>query len=146
MLVREATSRDVPAMLEGVRAFASIAYPGEPMRVDHVANVLRGVMENQDGLVALMETDEAAFAGMFVAIAHRGILTGARTMGEVLFYVDPQARGHGKKLLNFAEEWARERGCERATLCHLETTPNLETAYRRWGYAPLERAYMKELT
>lgn len=146
MNVRAATVHDMPAMLLGVSAFADVAYPGESVDFDHVMAFLRGALESQEALVALMETDGAMFAGLFVAVLNRNLLTGEPSMGEILFYVDPIARGHGRKLLRYAEDWARERGCCRATLCHLETTPRLETAYRRWGYTPIERAYTKELT
>lgn len=145
MIVRPATARDMPAMLMGVSIFAAEAYPNDCMDAQHVMAFLRGALESQDALVAVMEADHAMFAGLFVAVLNRNLLTGAPSMGEILFYVDPVARGHGRKLLRYAEDWARERGCCRATLCHLETTPRLETAYRRWGYEPIERAYRKEL-
>lgn len=136
----------MPTLLLGVAVFADEAYPDETVDTDHVATFLRATIENPDGLVAVMETDRGIFAGLFVALLHLNLLTGAPSMGEILFYVDPEARGHGKKLLTYAEDWARDRGCKRATLCHLETTPRLEIAYRRWGYTPLERTYQRELT
>lgn len=136
----------MPTLLLGVSTFADEAYPNDEIDTGHVAAFLRATMANPDGLVAVMQTDSAMFAGMFVALLHRNLLTGAPSMGEILFYIDPESRGHGRKLLDYAEDWARERGCKRATLCHLETTPRLEIAYRRWGYKPLERSYQKELT
>jgi len=144
--VRAATLDNLPALTLAVSVFAAEAYPNEVMDARHVASFLSATMRNPDGLVALMETDRGMFAGIFVAGLHRNLLTGEPSMGEILFYVDPDARGHGKKLLSYAEEWARGGGCRRATLCHLESTPRLETAYRRWGYKPLERSYWKELT
>lgn len=146
MRVRPATDADMPSLLLGVSVFADEAYPNESVDTDRVATFLRATIGNPDGLVAVMETDRGMFAGLFVALLHRNLLTGLPSMGEILFYVDPEARGHGKRLLTYAEDWARDRGCKRATLCHLETTPRLETAYRRWGYVPLERSYQKELT
>ena len=146
MKVRAATLHDLPAATLAVSVFAAEAYPNETMDARHVAAFLSATMRNPDGLVVLMETDGGMFAGLFVAVLHRHLLTGQPSMGEILFYVDPAARGHGKKLLSYAEDRARERGCARATLCHLDTTPRLETAYRRWGYKPLERSYGKDLT
>lgn len=145
MKIRRATLDDLPGLTLAVSVFAAEAYPNDIMDARHVAAFLSATVRNPDGLVAVMETDRGMFAGLFVAVLNRNLLTAQPSMGEILFYVDPGSRGHGKRLLTYAEAWARDNGCQRSTLCHLERTPELETAYRRWGYVPIERAYSKEL-
>lgn len=83
-------------MLLAVSAFADETYPHEEIDTGHVAAFLSATMANPDGLVAVMETDSGIFAGLFVALLHRNLLTGLPSMGEILFYVDPDVRGHGK--------------------------------------------------
>jgi GNAT superfamily N-acetyltransferase len=143
LIVRTAVAADMPRMLGAVGDFAAELHLG--IDHEHVAGVLRDILLSGDGLLAVMESDDKRLTGVFAAVAHKHILSGETVCGEVLFYVAPAARGHGRKLLRYAETWAVERGCVAVMLGHFEATPMIEKAYRRWGYEPQERFYKKEL-
>lgn len=147
MIVRDAVEADVPHIIEGIKHFvASSSYRGDPVDEAHVANTINVLLSNDDGLVAVMETDNGEFAGCFIGMAHPHLFSAQRIFGELFIYTTEKARGHGNKLRRFAEEWARDANCICFLIAHPMSESHLERVYRRWGFEPHEVHFRKELT
>ena len=82
--------------------------------------------------------------GLFAILVFPNRLTGRLTASDVLWWVEPEARGCGRALLTAAEGWARGAG---AVVMHIVAwnNPGLEHFYERLGYQKLETVYAKEL-
>lgn len=66
---------------------------------------------------------------------------------ELFWYVKPEFRGSGLKLLAEFEAWAKHRGAKRITMVHLINSmpEKLHRIYTMRGYSPVEVHYIKEL-
>lgn len=143
--IREATVADLPALLEMGRAFRQQTVYARriPENLDRMAALAERLAVTQDGTVLVLERD-GRLVGMIGLALFDHHLSGERTAGEVFFWVDPAHRGHGVRLLRRAEAWAKAQGA--TTLQMVAPTPDVETLYRRMGYAQWEVAYVKEFT
>lgn len=145
MIVRPATRHDVRSIVRAAALFAVEAYQGDPCNEAHVAEVVERAIDGEDALAAVLETDEAVFAGCYLGCTGRNPLTGLREFVEIFLWVEPWSRGHGRKLVTYAEEWARWKGCHSAALSHPETSERVGKVFKAWGYSPSERWLRKVL-
>jgi GNAT superfamily N-acetyltransferase len=146
MNIRTAAASDCGAILDAIEGFVvASSYRSEPVNREHVLGLLIGLIQNQDGIVAVLEDDQGKFAGVFIGMAHAHLFSGRKILSELFIYTRPSARGHGSKLREFAEEWGRENGCLMFIIAHPVSEAHLEKVYRRWGFAPHEAHYQKEL-
>lgn len=85
--------------------------------------------------------------GMLGAIIYPDANDGALVATEMFWYVAPEARGTGLRLLRDFETWAQRRGAARIIMAHLhELMPEaLTKLYLRRGYRPVETHYLKEV-
>jgi GNAT superfamily N-acetyltransferase len=62
---------------------------------------------------------------------------------EVVWWVEPEARGDGVRLLRAAEDWAIEQGIGKMQM----VAPNerVGALYERMGYLPVETSYQRTL-
>ena len=112
MIVRDATALDVGALVALVIEFAAVAYPNDAPSPEHIRGVIQGAMSNEGSLVAVLEGNDGSVQGCFMGARIQNMISGQSTAVEVLFYVRPDKRGHGARLLAFAEQWAEDRGCK----------------------------------
>ena len=146
MIVRDAHEADIPSIIEGIKAFvSSSSYHIDTVDTLHVENTILALLANDDGCVAVLETDEGAFSGCFIGMAHLHLFSGKRMLGELFIYTTPEARGNGSKLRRFAEEWAKDRDCSMFCIAYPVSESHLEKVYRRWGFVPCETHWRKEL-
>ncbi len=142
--IRVATVGDLPALVALGQRFRE-----ESVYADRLA-------ENPDQMVTLgtkllSEPHSTIFAlerqqqivGMIGLTIFPHPISGVITAAEVIFWVNPDHRGHGLALLRRAEAWARAKGA--TTLQLVAPTREVETLYQRLGYAVWEVAYVKEL-
>lgn len=69
--------------------------------------------------------------------------SGQSTASEMFWYVAPEARGAGVKLLKAAEAWARERGARHIIM--IAPDSRVSSFFQRMGYARLEEQFIKAL-
>lgn len=143
-MIRRATVEDTPRLLEmGQRFVAETDYRDlvviDPKRL---ASTITGVLNSPDGVAFVSGTD-ATLTGMIALIAYDHLYSGERTAFEMVWWVDPEARGDGLRLLRAAEGWAREQGIRKMQM----VAPNerVGALYRRLGYAPVETSYQRSL-
>jgi GNAT superfamily N-acetyltransferase len=67
---------------------------------------------------------------------------------ETFWFVLPEYRGAGLKLMSRFEQWAEENNCDAVAMVHLaDSHPEiLEKLYTRKGYQLVEKHYVKVLT
>lgn len=143
-MIREATLDDI----------GQIAVLGERFIQESHYHRLIGI--NPDALRSVAETLIAEDHGLLLVDEFYGELAGMIGMlatihptswepvaSELFWYVPPEARGGGLKLLFAGERWARESGCKRCIM----VSPNerVGTLYERLGYEFLETQYVKAL-
>jgi ribosomal protein S18 acetylase RimI-like enzyme len=128
--VRRATPADLPA----VRAVVSAAYaryldrmdrPPAPMLADYAAEVEAGLLwvtgEPVTGLIELAEAGDSLH------------------VGNVAVHPSAQGTGLGRRLMEFAEERARQRGLTRLDLFTNEVMTENQAIYARLGYRETAR-------
>jgi GNAT superfamily N-acetyltransferase len=144
MIVREATIDDVPAIVAtGQRFIRGSVYRdliGEnPEQLGAFATWL---LEQPDGAIWVLEHD-GTVRGLLGATAFVHPMDGTLTASEMCWWVDPDVRGHGLKLLRAFEAWARTRGAHKTLV--VAPTPDVERLYERLHYAKVETSYERIL-
>jgi GNAT superfamily N-acetyltransferase len=141
--IRPATLDDVPAMVTMGRRFLSTVYAGRladhPAQLAALATQLIG---HADSLVLVAEAPDGLI-GMIAFTAYAHPMSGELTVAEVFWWVEPERRGAGVRLLKRAEQWARNRGA--AVLQMIAPTANVGAFYERLGFAPIETIYQRSL-
>lgn len=145
-VIRDAHKADITNIISGIQEFvASSSYRIDVVDELHVENTLLHLIGHGDGCVAVLESEDGAFAGCFIGLAHPHLFSGKRMLGELFIYTTRESRGHGGKLRRFAEEWAREHDCSTFSIAYPVSESHLEKVYRRWGFVPCETHWRKEL-
>lgn len=109
---------------------------------DALRSVAEMLIAEDNGLL-LVDEFYGELAGMIGMIATIHPTSWEPVASELFWYVPPEARGGGIKLLFAAERWAREFGCKRCIM----VSPNdrVGLLYERLGYELLETQYIKVL-
>jgi GNAT superfamily N-acetyltransferase len=143
-LIRDATITDVPRLVAmGQRFRAESRYVSRlSENLEQMATLATHLITTEHGLVLVAERQDVVI-GMIGLARFAHPISGEMTVGELFFWVEPEHRGHGLRLLRRAEAWARE---QRATAIQLiAPTSEVGALYLRLGYTPLEISYQKEL-
>lgn len=144
MTIRRAEPRDVPGIVAmGLRFAAESDYGSKlPVVPDAIARTVARVATSDEGLLLVSESAES-LTGMIALMTFDHPFSGVRVASELVWWVEPEARGDGLRLLKRAETWARETG---AALMQM-TAPNERVGrlYERVGYSKLETSYQRSL-
>ena len=101
------------------------------------------------GVILGIEVD-GELVGALAAMVAPGIYDGQTEAQECFIYIRPEFRDRGcfQPLLAAYEAWADAQGAvEKRIACMEGNRPEaLERVYRRLGYVPLERHYIKKVT
>lgn len=147
MTIRPAVLADVPALVAlGCRFLASSVYGGyfreNLQQIDQTATHL---ITHEDGIV-LVALEADSLRGAIGVLCFPHTWSGARTAGELFWYVDPEARGSiGIRLFKAAEVWAVSQSATSLQMVAPEGAERIEQLYQRSGYAPLERGWVRTL-
>jgi GNAT superfamily N-acetyltransferase len=143
-IVRDATVADIPRLLVMGRRFrAETVYATRlPDNPDQMRALGERLITTPEGLLLVADQgwDLVGMIGVFLFVHH---FSGLLTAGEVFFWVEPEHRGYGVRLLRRAEQWAAAHGA--TTMQMIAPTPEVGQLYDRLGYHALEVAYEKEL-
>ena|SRR5687767_8247166 len=106
------------------------------------ATLAKMLIDAPNGMVLVDERGGRA-VGMIGVIATIHPHSGDSVISELFWYVAPERRGLGIKLLLKAEQWGRENSIELS----ITVAPNDEVCalYERLGYEKLETQYIKRL-
>lgn len=141
-VIREAGPADLPALVAmGLRFLAEssygLHYAANPEQMDALA---RQLIAGPGSVIGVSELD-GTITGMLGLIVWPHFISGQRFAGEVFWWVDPSHRGHGLRLLKWAETWAQQQGAESIQM--IAPDDRLGALYTRLGYVPVERTYLR---
>jgi GNAT superfamily N-acetyltransferase len=144
-MIREAALADVPQIVElGVRFMRESGY-AKHLSIDRHAQAKLAVrlIKAVEGLI-LVDDHDGELVGMLGVIATFHPHSGDPVMAELFWYVLPDARGNGVRMLQEAEHWAIRHGVKKSLVVAPEGAP-VASLYTRMGYKPLERQFIKDL-
>jgi GNAT superfamily N-acetyltransferase len=143
-MIRAATKDDTARIVEMGERFASETEYREFITVDpeRVREVVSNLVESENGVIFVSGSD-ATLTGMIGLVIYDHVWSGEATAFEVVWWVEPEARGDGVRLLRAAEKWARSKGIEKMQM----VAPNRKVGilYERCGYVPVETSYQRNL-
>lgn len=100
---------------------------------------------SQGMAVVLASFDGEDVDGCIGCIVAPDVNDGAKTYEEAFWFVKPDKRGTGVRLLKAMEFFAAMHGCKRMFMIHLsDLNPGLGGLYERRGYRKQEVRYVKE--
>jgi GNAT superfamily N-acetyltransferase len=127
----------------GARFISETDYAGIiSVNPDRLSASVKAVADNPDGVI-LVSGSDATITGMIAMLAYDHPFSGERMAFEVVWWVEPEARGDGVRLLRAAEDWAIEQGIGKMQM----VAPNerVGALYERMGYLPVETSYQRTL-
>ncbi len=140
---REATPADVPALVAmGERFLASVYAQLVHANADSLRAFSTGLLASPDAVIYVAEID-AVVVGMMGLMRYMHPMSGEPTVSEVMWWMDPDARGSGVRLFRVGEAWARAQGA--TVIQMIAPTPDVASFYTRVGYVPVETTYQKRI-
>lgn len=143
-MIRQATEADIPRLIEmGLQFVAQTSYKDRiVIDPEKLAETIRLLLANPAGTILVAEKD-GAVKGMIAMASHSHPFSGETIACEVVWWVDPDARGDGIRLLKAAEDWGRDIGAKRIQMI----APDLRVAqtYERLGYELIESSFQRSL-
>ena len=138
-MIRPATIKDIPRLLEMGRKFADDA--GVTARVgwdaQSVVEMLEGLIESEDGIVLVSE--RGMIGGM---VYPHPFNNEVRVFVEIFWRAED---GQGLALLNAAEAHAKALGANKSVMVAMDGMERTTRLYGRLGYTPCETQFMKEI-
>jgi GNAT superfamily N-acetyltransferase len=141
-MIRAATADDVPRLVEMGRRFRSETgyakvLAENPAKMAELATQLAAT----GGL--LVSERNGALVGMLGYVIYPHFISGETTCNEAFWWVEPEHRGEGVKLLREAEKRAKEAGAKNMAM--IAPNDRVANLYRRMGYEFVESAYQRTL-
>lgn len=150
--VRRARPKDVPAMVRFGRVFweqtSYYTEQGIQYAEDHINAMVVELIEH--GIVQIAVNEEHRVVGIILMVVGPMPFNPAvKCATELVFYVDEAYRnqGTGKRLLQQAENIAKQLGVKLFTMIHLDSVSpeKAEHVYNQTGYTKNETLFSKEL-
>ena len=145
-MIRLALHGDIPrAVAMGRRFIAETSYRGGMAdNPDRLAETAARLIDGEDS--ALFVADESdTIIGMIGVYTYTHPYSGERFATELFWWVDPEKRGTGVRLLRAAEAWARTQGVRSLQVVAPRSNERLGAIYERLGYTRLETCYQREI-
>jgi len=145
-VIRAATHADIPAIVALGRAFLETS-PYQAWleeNPDQLAAMTTVLLESPAGHVVVADVGEAV-VGFLALVVVPHDLSAALTAKEVCWYVRPETRGVGLRLLRAAERWARAQGARTVQMIAPRKAPRVEALYVALGYEPVEVVFQRTL-
>lgn len=141
--IRQATIDDVERVVHSVSGFMTES-KHSPFNIDKSIESWKQFIASGAGTMLIYGDFQGALGGFYYPDPHRNCLVAS----EFFWYVKPESRGGGTRLLDAFEEWAKNKGCDRIIMTHLSDSmpQSLKRFYERRGYEELETNYIKEVS
>lgn len=141
-MIRLATIADIPVMLRMGRDFVRTGV-NVPFDAAYADASLRGHLAAPERLSLVLEL-QGRVRGMLCAGLMESPLAPVRLAQELVFWIDPDARGRwAVALMRDYEDWARRAGCRAVSLVARPGCPT-DRLYHRRGYVLTETTYTKD--
>jgi hypothetical protein len=109
-----------------------------------MAQVAARLITDPRGLLLVSEAD-GRLSGMFGLLIHPQVLSGELVAGQLFWWVEPEARGAGLRLLRRAAAWAQAQGVRQLQVGTPAAAPALARVLARLGYTPIETTFVRTL-
>lgn len=143
--IREAAIHEIPAIVDFMRQFET---ESKHIRIEPVyaTRMYTNMVKSGVAHMFIMD-DDGVMIGGIGCIVSPDLMNGDLMAIETYWFVSPDHRGHGIRLVSYLEQWAREHGCKSIAMIHLTDShpKRLELLYQRRGYIAIETHYVKEL-
>ena len=141
-MIRTATLEDIPSLVDmGMRFAQSDAYRhilrDNPAQIESMAHML----VTKDTCTMLVLEKDGHIEGMIGMICTPHFLSGDMFAGEICWWVNPDHRGDGIRLMKAAETWAKSRNA--LTIQMVAPNERVGRLYERLGYTQTETSYQK---
>lgn len=144
MEIRLATAADVPRLVAmGITQITAVYGGAVPVNPEALEALMRSLVVGPEAATFVAVRDAVA-VGMIGLVRFRHPATGEVTVGEMMWWLDPPARGAGVALLKRAEQWATDGGA--AVIQMQAPTERVARLYEHRGYRRLEVTYRRALT
>jgi len=144
-VIREATRDDITELLRMGDAFAEATDLKAKVGYDRdsVERLFLQLIDSDGGILLILDIDGPK--GGAGGLVHPSIFNNAHLTGSELFWwVDPEWRGNGLSLFAGLEEAARAKGAQSWMMASVGIEDErLARIYRRAGYSPSDRNYIK---
>lgn len=147
-MIRPATERDIPALLDMGRRFFDEAMWCDVTEYDpgSMDRTLCHLIDSASGILLVVETNGAVVGMAGVLLYPHYFNTDSLTGQEIFWWVEPSHRkGSGGALLDAMESAAKAAGALSFSMVSVACLRSdaLDRVYRRRGYRPAERSYIK---
>jgi len=144
-VIREATEDDIPRLVEmGERFWTETVYHDRiPVNPTQMAATTAWLLAPDSNGTVFVSDHGGRLVGMIGVLYFTNPITGEPTVIELFWWVEPEHRGHGLRLLKRAEAWGRETGAHKLQM--IAPTPEIAQLYERLGFDYLETAYQKAI-
>lgn len=149
--VRVATPEDMPSYMDLAAAFVATTPISHivPFNRDSTSTFVQNSLDNPDMLILVAE-DDGQIIGITAAMTYPMYFNPDKLVAQELWwYLTPEARGGpaSKMLFQTIEKWAKAKGAEAMFMIALADArvDTLAKVYKRSGYVPVERSYVKGL-
>jgi len=150
-MLKIATWDDYQNIIAMISRFASDS-PYHDVYVDtgKLTNTVRGILEGDraKSIILLYIVDDR-IVGMLAATTSELVINYDKIAHELMWWVEPEYRGGraGIELLKAFEFWAKKIGCTKIQMSLVETedAPKVQRIYTKFGYTPVERAFLKDI-
>lgn len=149
--VRAANINDIPAYMDLAAAFVATTPINHVVPFDRegTAAFVEKALDNPDMLILVAE-DAGKIIGITGALLYPMYFNPAKLVAQELWwYLTPETRGGpaSKMLFQTIEKWAKDKGAEAMFMIALADArvDTMAKVYKRNGYTPAERTYMKGL-
>ncbi|MBZ9922143.1 GNAT family N-acetyltransferase, partial [Mesorhizobium sp. BR1-1-7] len=139
--VRRATGADQTRALEMARDFHKASETELPFSAAMAAGVFNASLSSYDRICLVLDVDGTA-RGILVAHAGMHGFSPVKIATEIVWWIDPDARGRGAiKMLAAYEDWARACGCKFASMVGLGSDPAVSRLYESRNFKAAERHF-----
>ena len=141
MIVREATFKDRVGMMRLGRHF--IEASGLPITYDaiHADHMARLYIGSETHLASVLEAKDGAIVGMLLAAVGTHQFAPVTVASEVLWWIEPEHRGHGLKMIRFYLAWATAKGARFVGLSSRDERTG--QIYGRFGFQKADQHWVR---
>lgn len=144
MTIREATSGDIAALVAmGTRFLGSVYAQKIHANAEALTRLSLGLLASPDAVIYVAEAG-GTVVGMMGLMRYEHPMSGEPTASEIMWWVEPDARGSGVRLFRVGEAWAKATGA--TVIQMIAPSPEVERFYTRVGYEPVERTYQRRIS
>jgi len=146
-MIRIATDNELHGIAQlGPKFWSESKLPGD-FKPDVFVENWKKIIAKDQGCIIFNQDDKGGINGAIGLLVYQDINDGELVMQEAFWFVSPESRGFGLRLLKKAEEIAKMINVRRFVMTHLLNgyADQLSRLYPRMGFKALEINYIKHL-